>query len=123
MSVSFKTISTITTQFGMYNHRMHNKIVVVDGQYGITGGRNYQNDYFDRGVNRTFLDRGILVLGPVAGEMSNSFEEYWTNDLAVFSNEMKDVRKTIETDTVQTPDFAKGYEIPGNVFRTIKMRI
>lgn len=108
-----KTISTITTQFGMYNHRMHNKIVVVDGQYGITGGRNYQNDYFDRGVNRTFLDRDILVLGPVAGEMSNSFEEYWTNDLAVFSNEMKDVRKTIETDTVQTPDFAKGYEIPG----------
>jgi putative cardiolipin synthase len=106
-----KTVGTITTQFGMYNHRMHNKIVVVDGQYGITGGRNYQNDYFDRGVNRTFLDRDILVIGSIAGDMSKSFEEYWTSDLAVFSNQMKDVRKTIETGTIKIPDIAHGYEI------------
>ncbi|MBT6584658.1 MAG: phospholipase D family protein [Gammaproteobacteria bacterium] len=107
-----KTAATIATQFGKYNHRMHNKVVVVDDQYGITGGRNYQNDYFDRGANRTFLDRDILVIGSVAGDMSKSFQEYWTNDLAVFSKDMKDVRKTIETDSIEIPDIAHGYQAP-----------
>ena len=91
---------------------MHNKIVVVDGQYGITGGRNYQNDYFDRGANRTFLDRDILIIGSVAGDMSTSFEEYWTNDLAVFSKEMIDVRKTIETDSIKIPILPTGTRPP-----------
>ncbi|MBT7795880.1 MAG: phospholipase D family protein, partial [Gammaproteobacteria bacterium] len=107
-----KTATTIATQFGKYNHRMHNKIVVVDGQYGITGGRNYQNDYFDRSANRTFLDRDILVIGSVAGDMSKSFEEYWTNELAVFSKDMKDVRKAIETGSIEIPDIAHGYQAP-----------
>ena len=44
--------------------------------------------------------------------MSKSFEEYWTDDLAVFSKEMKDVRKTIETDSIKIPDITHGYEVP-----------
>lgn len=107
-----KTATTIATQFGKYNHRMHNKIVVVDGQYGITGGRNYQNDYFDRSANRTFLDRDILVIGSVAGDMSKSFEEYWTNKLSVFSKDMKDVRKAIEAGSIEIPDLAHDYQAP-----------
>jgi len=91
---------------------MHNKVLVVDGQYGITGGRNYQNDYFDRGVNRTFLDGGILIIGSVVADMSKSFEEYWTNNLAVFSKDMKDVTKAIETDSIETPYIAHGHESP-----------
>ena len=29
------------------NRRMHNKLLLVDGDIGITGGRNYQDDYYD----------------------------------------------------------------------------
>ena len=42
-SVNFgvvKKVATITTKFGKYSHRMHNKMVVVDDQYGITNARN-----------------------------------------------------------------------------------
>jgi len=105
-------LGVLATGFGKYNHRMHNKIFIVDGTYGITGGRNYENDYFDRGADRSFLDRDILVLGPVVEQMSTSFEEYWADNLSVPTSKMKDVRKEIQNNEVEIPDIAVAYEIP-----------
>jgi phosphatidylserine/phosphatidylglycerophosphate/cardiolipin synthase-like enzyme len=105
-------VGELATGFGKYNHRMHNKIVIVDGTYGITGGRNYENDYFDRGTDRSFLDRDILVLGPVVEQMVTSFEDYWADDLSVPTSKMKDVRKEIQNNKVEIPDIAAAYQIP-----------
>src|SRR4051812_19922128 len=33
--------------FYKFNQRMHNKLIVVDDLIGITGGRNYEDRYFD----------------------------------------------------------------------------
>ncbi|MET0617961.1 MAG: phospholipase D-like domain-containing protein, partial [Luteibacter sp.] len=33
--------------FFKFNQRMHNKLIVVDDLIGITGGRNYEDRYFD----------------------------------------------------------------------------
>ena len=107
-----QTVGKVTTNFTGFNSRMHNKIVVVDGMYGITGGRNYANDYFDRGTGRSFLDRDVLVIGPAVEDMSVSFEEYWASNLVVYSTDMKDVRKQVDADAVEVPDIAKGYAIP-----------
>jgi len=107
-----QTVGGLATGFSKYNHRMHNKIFIVDETYGITGGRNYENDYFDRGADRSFLDRDILLLGPVVEQISTSFEEYWGNDLSVPTSKMKDVRKEIQNNEVETPDIALIYEIP-----------
>src|SRR3546814_9657877 len=46
------------------NQRMHSKLLLVDDIVGITGGRNYQNDYYDCDPVYNFRDRDVLVAGP-----------------------------------------------------------
>src|SRR5690606_33100040 len=43
--------------WGTLNKRMHTKLLLVDGVVGITGGRNYQDDYFDWDAEYNFRDR------------------------------------------------------------------
>ena len=83
-------------QFKGINQRMHNKVFIVDDQIAITGGRNHANDYFDRGVNRNFKDRDVLVFGPVVKQMTDSFMEYWSNSLSVSTKDMVDVQSLIK---------------------------
>jgi putative cardiolipin synthase len=59
------------------NQRMHNKLLLVDGVAGITGGRNYQDSYYDWDPEYNFRDRDLFVGGPVVAEMATSFEQYW----------------------------------------------
>lgn len=63
--------------FRKLNQRMHSKLLLVDGIVGITGGRNYQNDYFDWDDGYNFRDRDILVTGAVTQEMTTNFEVFW----------------------------------------------
>jgi len=83
------------TKFGQFNQRMHNKVFIVDDCIAITGGRNYQNDYFDRGSKRNFKDRDVLVVGPAVKTMTDSFSDYWHYYLSVPSGEMIDVKREI----------------------------
>src|SRR5690606_24361664 len=59
------------------NQRMHNKLLLVDDLAGITGGRNYQNSYYDWDPEYNFRDRDLFVAGPVVADMAASFEQYW----------------------------------------------
>ena len=45
---------------------MHTKLLLVDGRVGISGGRNYQDDYYDWDREYNFRDRDLLIAGPVA---------------------------------------------------------
>jgi putative cardiolipin synthase len=59
-------------------HRMHEKVVVVDGQRYIAGGRNLAEEYF--GLHkRNFVDRDVYVDGPSAAEAQRHFEELWSS--------------------------------------------
>ena len=78
---------------------MHNKIFIVDDRMAITGGRNYANDYYDRGEKRNFNDLDVLIVGPVVKEMTDSFTEYWFHSLSVSSKDMRDVQQIIEKGT------------------------
>ena len=60
------------------NQRMHNKLLLVDGVAGITGGRNYQDSYYDWDPEYNFRDRDLYVAGPVVAEMAASFDLYWS---------------------------------------------
>jgi len=84
------------TGFHSLNQRMHNKLFIVDGQIGITGGRNYENDYYDRGAHRNFRDRDVLIIGRVVADMAESFMEYWEHPLVADSKDMVDVQRIIE---------------------------
>lgn len=59
------------------NQRMHNKALLIDGLVGITGGRNYQNSYYDWDPEYNFRDRDVFIAGPVVAQMQASFEQYW----------------------------------------------
>ncbi|MGC8121056.1 phospholipase D family protein [Marinobacter sp. VGCF2001] len=65
------------TDFDRINRRMHNKTFVVDGLVGIAGGRNVGDEYFGLHPSLNFRDRDVMVLGPLAGDMTGNFEAYW----------------------------------------------
>ena len=65
------------------NRRMHNKSFIVDNRIAVIGGRNIGDDYFDAGVESNFRDLDLIAIGPVVGEASRSFDDYWNCDAAV----------------------------------------
>lgn len=62
------------------NHRMHNKIMVVDNALAITGGRNIGDNYFGVDEALNFRDLDLLAAGPVVQEFSGMFDAFWNSE-------------------------------------------
>jgi len=73
------------------NQRMHSKMLVIDQQVAITGGRNYQDDYFDWSDEYNFRDRDVLIAGPEVQAMQSNFDAFWNSRLAVPIERLSDV--------------------------------
>ena len=73
------------------NQRMHTKMLLVDGAVGVTGGRNYADDYFDWSGDYNFRDRDVLVAGPVARDMQRNFDAFWDNVRSWPAEQLTDV--------------------------------
>ena len=56
--------------------RMHEKLVVVDSERYITGGRNLAESYFGL-ARKNYVDRDVYVEGPSAHEADRHFDEMW----------------------------------------------
>lgn len=69
--------------FRRLNHRMHNKLFIVDNQVAIVGGRNIANSYFGADPAYNFRDFDLFSVGPVVKEISGSFDDFWNSDWAV----------------------------------------
>jgi len=65
------------------NQRMHNKLFVADNHVAIVGGRNIGNPYFGLGEHYNFRDMEVIMAGPVAEDISDSFDLYWNDDWAI----------------------------------------
>jgi putative cardiolipin synthase len=74
--------SQFITRMGSVTRRMHNKSYTVDNQATILGGRNIGDAYFEADPDLAFGDLDVLCIGPVPGEVSESFDRYWNNELA-----------------------------------------
>ncbi len=85
----------LVSRFAEANVRMHNKLMVVDGVYGLTGGRNVENDYFDRGSTRNFLDADLLCIGPEVRKMSAGFGVFWSNEVSKSISLIEDTREAL----------------------------
>lgn len=96
--------------FMKFNQRMHNKVLVVDDAIGITGGRNYQDRYFNWDNDFDYVDRDIMVGGPAALDMAKSFNLFWRHRRSVPLTQLRDVNRLIlRTPTVPpwpTPHYA-----------------
>ncbi|MEZ5460255.1 phospholipase D family protein [Dokdonella sp.] len=89
--------------FTRFNQRMHNKLFLVDGEFGIAGGRNYENRYFDWDPEFDYRDRDVLVTGAKAGrEMQRSFDQFWNYKRAVPLTRLNDVNRQIVADSGQS---------------------
>ncbi len=79
------------------NRRMHTKLLLVDDAIGITGGRNYQDDYYDWDAAYNFRDRDLLIAGPVAGAMAANFAAFWNAPRSVPAEQLSDVAGYLRT--------------------------
>ncbi|QOY63866.1 phospholipase D family protein [Lysobacter sp. H21R4] len=77
------------------NQRMHTKLLLIDDALAITGGRNYQDDYFDWDAQYNFRDRDLLVAGPVTGAMAEDFRRFWEDRRAVPPSRLVDVGRLL----------------------------
>jgi len=77
--------------FARVNHRMHNKLLVVDGAFAIAGGRNIADEYFFHSDTANFIDFDILVAGFAVSKLAAVFDAYW-NSTRVYPIEYFDGR-------------------------------
>ena len=68
--------------FGRINHRMHNKLLIADNSFAVSGGRNIGNEYFMRSTAANFIDMDVISSGPVVRQMSDGFDRYWNSSHA-----------------------------------------
>ena len=63
--------------FNRINHRMHNKLFIVDDIALIIGGRNIADNYFDQNLDVNFVDTDVLFIGKASLDAMANFYEYW----------------------------------------------
>jgi len=82
------------TNISRLNHRMHNKIFVVDNQVAIVGGRNIGDPYFGAGPKLNYRDFDLSMAGPIAAEVSASFDTYWNSKWAVPLEVIREIKSS-----------------------------
>jgi putative cardiolipin synthase len=71
------------TDFKRVNHRMHNKLLVMDNTLAIVGGRNIGDHYFQVHTEANYRDLDVATGGPVVREISSVFDHFFNGDWAV----------------------------------------
>ncbi|MDD5177203.1 MAG: phospholipase D family protein [Sterolibacterium sp.] len=65
------------------DYRMHNKLLVVDNAVALIGGRNIGDQYFQIDPESQFADDDVFAAGPIAKQLSTTFDEFWNNALSI----------------------------------------
>ena len=66
-------------EFHRLDHRMHNKVMIVDNRVAIIGGRNIADEYFGLHASSNFRDMELLAGGPIIQTISDGFDRYWND--------------------------------------------
>ena len=69
--------------FSRVDHRMHNKLLVVDNRAALVGGRNLADEYFGHDPAMNFRDLEVLTGGPHVRGLSKAFDTYWNDHWAI----------------------------------------
>jgi putative cardiolipin synthase len=95
---AYRGHSTIRRDFEFMTHvdrldrRMHNKLLVVDNSVALVGGRNIGNQYFQVDPDTQFADDDVFAAGPVAAELSTTFDDYWNSRFAIPADALATMR-------------------------------
>ena len=89
------------------NRRMHNKLLVADNAFAVTGGRNVGAEYYQHSDRTNFLDLDVLTAGPIVRDLSATFDRYWNSGFAypieVFAGPAAKTRDTIDQRALADP--------------------
>jgi putative cardiolipin synthase len=75
----FNPTSIFNLTSGQY--RNHRKVLIIDGQEALTGGRNIADEYFDLSSKFNFLDRDIVVKGPIVKAIQATYDAIWNSSV------------------------------------------
>jgi putative cardiolipin synthase len=84
------------------NHRMHNKLLVVDGRIAIIGGRNQADEYFGYESRHNFRDFELVVSGPFLEQLDAVFDLYWNDPWSLPIEDLVPAERDQGFDSIQT---------------------
>jgi putative cardiolipin synthase len=65
------------------NTRMHDKLLIADGQAAVVGGRNIGDHYFGLSRDYNFHDLDLLGFGHIARQANEMFDHFWNSEWVV----------------------------------------
>ena len=80
------------------NTRMHDKLLIADGNAAIVGGRNIGDHYFGLSDAYNFHDLDLLGFGQIARQSNKMFDSFWNSDWVVSVENLE---------VEQDPEFAR----------------
>ncbi len=102
-------------------HRMHNKVILMDGSVAIVGGRNISGEYFGMASVHDYRDFDLLAMGPVLQGVKNSIEVIWNSEWAFDARrfyipfatdaEYRQVREELQNHIRKMENIAKIYRL------------
>jgi cardiolipin synthase C len=78
-----KRLSKLVQNRSRLLRRMHNKVMLVDEEVVIAGGRNISDEYFDLDRKFNFRDRDVLLFGKAVTSANKSFNDFWESNLSI----------------------------------------
>ncbi len=65
------------------NTRMHDKLMIADGNAAVVGGRNIGDHYFGLSHEYNFHDLDLLGFGHIARQSNEMFDHFWNSEWVV----------------------------------------
>jgi len=106
-------------KLGSIPYRDHRKLLVCDEEIAFVGGFNIAPEYDGDGVNSGWLDLGIRIHGPLAGELAESFDFFFSR--AEFDHKpLQRFRKSTARTTVAAESWRLLLSGPGRGYHHLK---
>jgi putative cardiolipin synthase len=85
-------------QMERLNTRMHDKLLIADGNAAIVGGRNIGDHYFGLSHEYNFHDLDLLAFGHIARQANGMFDSFWNSEWVLSAQNL---------DTEPDPEYAQ----------------
>ncbi|WP_421153676.1 phospholipase D family protein [Aeromonas dhakensis] len=110
--------------FRRINHRMHNKLLLVDGSQAVIGGRNIGDRYFGLGGAPQFVDLDLACRGPLCQRIEQGFDQFWRSRWShpirrLLRRPLQRAEVQVVNDfllTLNEPQIAAVYDLPASLF-------
>ncbi|MEH6591929.1 MAG: phospholipase D family protein [Halioglobus sp.] len=116
---------TNLADFSTINHRMHNKLLVIDGRIAIVGGRNQADEYYGYRKEQNFRDLEVILQGPLVSRLGGLFDLYWNDPWTIPIEHLVDASDELSpeelTDWLHTKDGVVKIPLPATTVQWLDL--